>query len=109
MIVIMIIIMIIIMVIMIIIIPRGKLHLLGGGSSNSSEVWSETSGWALPQPFPLVLMTILNMILMTILNMMLMKILITISWMETSGWALPQPFPLVFTIHGNINDKSDYD
>jgi len=33
---------------------RGKLHLLGGGSSNSSEVWSETSGWALPQPFPLV-------------------------------------------------------
>jgi len=34
---------------------RGKLHLLGGGGgSNSSEVWSETSGWAPPKPFPLV-------------------------------------------------------
>jgi len=32
---------------------RGKLHLLGGGGG-SSEVWSETFGWAPTQPFPMV-------------------------------------------------------
>jgi len=35
---------------------RGQLHLLGGGagSSNSSEVWSETFGWAPMQALPMV-------------------------------------------------------
>ena len=41
---------------------RGQLHLLGGGagSSNSSEVWSETFGWAPTQPLPMVSTTIVK-------------------------------------------------
>ena len=47
-----------------VIILRGNLHVLGGGGSNSSTVWSKTSGWASSQDFPLVWMLIVTMITM---------------------------------------------
>ena len=65
-----------------VIILRGNLHVLGGGGSNSSTVWSETSGWASSQDFPLVWMLIVTMITMLIVTMitMIWMMIVTMVW-----------------------------